>query len=327
MKRVSLEELLKTHSDDSYEQQYKYIMGLLTAGRIKPVQNSKTNGKKPALHLFYWKQEETKTDVEDLEEELKFQLMPLITIDYYLSHLTKYREDRIYVRKLSEYLTDSRELLEQPRSVNERSFEIWNREKFLTKEQGNKILNRCGIKPELLHMYETAEPIAYYSHTRETPQNMLILENKDTFFSMRRHLLDGNDRIFGEKIGTLIYGGGKRIVKSFRDYELSAEPYMKSRENRLYYFGDLDYEGIGIYESLMQQSKEQWKIIPFATAYEKMLEKAAFVEKLPDTKEAQNRNLTGRFFSQFSKATVARMKEILEREQYIPQEILNISDF
>ena len=85
-----------------------------------------------------------------------------------------------------------------------------------------------------------------YTHTREVPQNLLLLENKDTFYSMRRHLLEGKDTILGMKIGTLIYGAGKGILKSFQDFSICAEPYMQNRQNQIYYFGDLDYEGIGI---------------------------------------------------------------------------------
>ena len=34
---------------------------------------------------------------------------------------------------------------------------------------------------EKLNFYQTAEPFAYYSHTRKHLRYMLILENKDTF--------------------------------------------------------------------------------------------------------------------------------------------------
>ena len=44
-------------------------------------------------------------------------------------------------------------------------------------------------------------------------------------------------------------------------------------------------------------------------------------------KEKQNRNLSGYFFSCFPEQTVRTMKEILESERYIPQEIINITDF
>lgn len=327
MKRISLDELIERQSSESYARQYDYVLGLLESGKLKPVKNAGTNGKKPALCLSYWIQEKPGGGCRDLEEELKFRLSPLISTAYYLSHLKEYQKDREWVLMLDAYLTSNQDLLQQPESVNERSFEIWNREKFLTKEQGARILKRCGLQPDFLNMYPTAEPISYYTHTRRTPQTMLILENKDTFFSMRRFLLDGNEKIFGEEIGTLIYGGGKRIIKSFQDFEISVEPYMRSEDNQIYYFGDLDYEGIGIYESLIQQCREPWKPVPFTGAYERMLKKADAAEKLPKTKEQQNRNLSGVFYSHFSRDTAERMQEILTAEQYIPQEILNHFDF
>lgn len=327
MKRISLEELLSHCSQEAYSGQYAYIMALITEGKIKPVKSAGNNGRKPALCLSYWLPEETDASREELEEELKYKLVPLLSVDYYLSHLKEYKKDRPWVLQLNEYLLSSRNYLKQPESVNERSFEIWNREKFLTREQGTKILKRCGLDRDFLNMYETAEPIAYYCHSRQVPQNMLILENKDTFFSMRRFLLNGNKKIFGIEIGTLIYGGGKRIVKSFRDFDLSVEPYMKAQNNRIYYFGDLDYEGIGIYESLAQQCGDNRRPVPLTAAYEKMMEKARKVAKLPETKEHQNRNLADVFFSYFSDTAVKEMQEILEKNQYVPQEILSFRDF
>lgn len=212
-------------------------------------------------------------------------------------------------------------------SLNERSFEIWNREKFLDREQGKKILKRCGIDIESLNIYRTTEPLSYYTHTRTVPQNLLILENKDTFFSMRNYLLSGHTEIFNIETGTLIYGAGKGILRSFQDFDLCAEPYMKHPGNTILYFGDLDYEGIGIYENLAEKFKDRWKIIPFIPAYKAMLRKAESVKILPETKENQNRNINSEFFSYFDEQTVCEMKKILEEDRYIPQEILNTMDF
>lgn len=69
---------------------------------------------------------------------------------------------------------------------------------------------------EALNVYRTTEPLSYYTHTRNTPQNILILENKDPFFSMRNYLLNGHTEIFGAEIGTLIYGAGKVLSVLFR---------------------------------------------------------------------------------------------------------------
>ena len=330
MKRVSLEKLLFSKSEFLYEQQYQYVMELLEEGKIRPVLASGTNGKKPALYLEYWILEEKK-NYYVLEEELNYEITPLISVDYYRAHLDIYEKDRQWVLLLNDFLKNKKESLNYPESLNERSFEIWRREKFLSKEQGKKILKRCGLNEEFLNVYRTTEPLAYYSHTRVVSQNLLILENKDTFYSMRRHLLEGNDKILGVTVGTLVYGAGKGILRSFQDFDFCVEPYMKAGENRIYYFGDLDYEGIGIYESLAELFAERWEIVLFLPAYEAMMEKAASMDKmqwerLPDTKTGQNRNNRGLFFSYFDKQQTEKMKDILEKDKYIPQEILNISD-
>lgn len=326
MKRVTLEHLLDKKRDTDYAQQYAFVCELLQSGKIRPLKASGKNGKKPALYREYWIEEE-KEDVQELLDELKFRIVSAISIDYYLAHPETYREERQWVQMLNDYLKNHRENMLREASVNERSFEIWNREKFLTKEQGKKILKHCGIGTEKLNVYQTTEPLAYYSHTRETPQNLLILENKDTFYSMRRHLLDGADTILGVRIGTIIYGAGKGILRSFGDFDLCVEPYMKDEENTIYYFGDLDYEGIGIYERLAVMCRNQREIIPFGPAYTAMLQKAEHAKKLPDTKEQQNRNIQQEFFSHFDSGQTDRMRTILEDGKYIPQEILNITDF
>ncbi|MGN0158616.1 MAG: Wadjet anti-phage system protein JetD domain-containing protein [Brotaphodocola sp.] len=339
MKRISLEELAPLKQNQTYRDQYQTVKDLIDQGAIQPVKASGTNGKKPALFREYWLIEEKK-NYDILKEELKYQMTPLICVDYYLKHPDVYEEDRRWVLLLNHYLKNSKEKLDYPLSVNERSFEIWKREKFLSKEQGKTILKHCGLEEKYLNMYGTTEPLAYYSHTRDVPQKLLIIENKDTFYSMRRHLLDGKSQILGESVGTLIYGAGKGILKSFRDFDLCVEPYMKVPENEILYFGDLDYEGIGIYESLAEMFENRWTIKPFIAAYDRMLEKAQGLVQsrnvitedklltiLPDTKEGQIRRDCTWFFSYFDEAQVQKMREILEKGKYIPQEILNISDF
>lgn len=326
MKRISLEELLYSRRGQPYGEQHRYVMELIGQGRVRPVKASDTNGKSPALHLSYWLLEE-KPDYSAWEEELTYRLHPKIGVDYYLAHPEQYGKDRDDVLALDRYLREDAALLDYPESVNERSFEIWNREKFLARGPGKTILKRCGLEPEMLCFYETEEPLAYYARTRETPQELLILENKDTFFSMRKHMLAGNTRIFGRTIGTLIYGAGKRILRSFRDFGLCAEPYMAEGGNTLSYFGDLDYEGIGIYEQLSEGFRERFLIVPFVPAYEAMLRKADRAVRLPDTSEGQNRKISGEFFTHFSAEQIRRMEVILEAGRYIPQEIVNLWDF
>jgi hypothetical protein len=326
MKRKSLEELLGNRIQEPYDSQYHYIMQLIDEGKIKPVRASGKNGKKPALYTEYHILEE-KSDYSGLEEELLYQTDPLISVDYYVRHPQVYLKERESVRLLDQFLKKRKDRLKVEVSFNERCFEIWGYEKFLSKAAGKTLLKHCGLDLYFLNCYPTAEPFAYYAHSRMTPQKILILENKDPFFSMRKHLLSGKDEILGEKIGTLIYGAGKRVVSSFQEFSISAEPYMKEAGNELLYFGDLDYEGIGIYENLARTFENQGRIKPFRPAYISMLKEADNAPKLPASKEQQNRNIDGSFFSYFDEQTVRDMKKILEKDLYIPQEILNISDF
>ncbi len=347
MKRISLEELAKKYKITEYLEVHKKVLCLLEEGKIKPVKVSGKNGKRPALYKEYWLIEEQE-NFSNYKEELLFEYVPLISTDYYLKNIKQYVEDRSWVQLLNKYLKTNREKLQYPKSINERSFDIWHREKFLKEEQGKKILKRCGLSLEDFNLYETTEPLAYYSHTKEVPQTMLILENKDTFYSMRKFLLDGNSEIFGIKIGTLIYGAGKGIYRSFEDFFLCLEPYMRAENNTIYYLGDLDYEGILIYENLVklfaeevgkeniqkfsninEKKMELLQIKPFVLGYAKMLEKAQKIgiSNMPEMKKGQNHKIGTTFFHYFSKEIVENFESLLESNKYIPQEILSGEDF
>nr|WP_304578322.1 hypothetical protein [uncultured Acetatifactor sp.] len=393
MKKISLEELQKESRTESYPEQYRYICGLIEQQRITPVKSSPRNGKKPALYTSYWLAEE-KPDYGEELEELQFRTVPAIRTDYYLNHPEVYREERKWVRLLNRFFLEQGEAGSRNLpyvSLNERSFRIWGREKFLQREQGRKILAHCGVGLEVLRVYRTTEPLAYYSRTRRVPQTILILENKDTFYTMRRWLMgegggmaafgnkaggldfadkapakagravetgadepdraggageaaQGNTgeppfhRIFGSEISTVIYGAGKGILRSSQDFRFCVEPHINHPENEILYFGDLDYEGIGIYErlaALFSTGEEtagragRHEIKPFIRAYEKMMDKARGYGKdfLPDMSGNQNRNLSGLFFRYFSHDTKEAMIQLLEAGKYIPQEIVAITDF
>jgi len=326
MKKLSLDDILGKRIWESYEEQYRYVLQLIEAGKIEPVKRSSKNGKKPSLYTMYWMIDE-KPDYSAEKEELLYRTDPLINVDYYLRHLDTYVKERKYVQRLNDFLQSHVEDLNIAISRNERSFAIWGEEKFLSGGAGRTVLGHCGIEEQFLNCYFTAEPFAYYAAHRNVPQKLLIIENKDPFFGMRKHLLEGYETILGSYIGTLIYGAGKRVVSSFKEFSISAEPYMKEEGNELLYFGDLDYEGIGIYENLVQTMGGTFEIRPFIPAYHAMLEKSAKMKTLPSTKEKQNRNIKDVFFSWFDSDTVIRMKDLLEKDQYLPQEILNIRDY
>lgn len=331
--KILLTRMMQLHSDKDYEQLYTYIAGEIAGGRLVPVKRAGTNGKTPALPNAYWKYEEEE-DYSSIFEELKFKVHPLLDVEYYRQHPERYEKDREKVLLLSDYLRKNGKLLEVAETINERSFEIFHREKFFQKEGGLSFCRKLGVSEDVLRFYTTSEPLAYYSHSKNSPQNILIIENKDTFYDIRRYMNSGCSAIMKKEFETIIYGAGKGIYRTFQDYANGAENYFKG-ENRLYYFGDLDYEGIGIYEHL---SAMKWKqkdtgrdirIGLFVQAYEKMLDKALDIGivALPDTKEQQNTNIGHTFFQFFTQERRKQMEEILESGKYVPQEILNEHDW
>ena len=190
------------------------------------------------------------------------------------------------------------------------------------------MVRNLGLTEEDLNYYTTTVPLAYYSHSKETPQNVLILENKDTFYSMRKHLLESGGVIFGTAIGTLVYGGGKNIYRSFEDFDVCVEPYITDGSNTILYLGDIDYEGIIIFESLKRSFEKKHSIKLFTEGYKAMVDKRAqTAAKLPRTKEKQNRNISTEFLDEFEKDYREAITDILGADEYIPQEILNIGDF
>lgn len=73
--------------------------------------------------------------------------------------------------------------------------------------------------------------------------------------------------------------------------------------------------------------EEKYSIKPFVEGYKKMIDKyskAAY--DLPQTKEKQNKNISGDFLIHFNEEYKEKIYKILNDGLYIPQEILNIGD-
>ncbi len=332
-KKITYEEIIKGHHFSSYTKEAAYILSKIENKEIIPIKKSPTNGKKPALPLRYWKNED-ETDFTDLENELRFSISTRINIDYYLKHLDVYLLERGFVLALSDYLENSADELSIMMSVNERSFAIWQREKFLSgiKENGisaARVLTHCNMSVSDLNVYQTAEPLAYLSISKEEPQNILISENLDPFYGMRKFLMENENisEVLGKKIGTIVYGGGKRVSRAFKDFEFFTEPYMRNKQNTFLYAGDLDYEGISIFENFAKAFKGRLNIVPFTALYEKMLQKALQLNNLPYMKEGQVKVDGTDFFAYFNKDYVEAVQSLLKSNHYIPQEILSVQDY
>ncbi|MCB2286055.1 Wadjet anti-phage system protein JetD domain-containing protein [Clostridium algidicarnis] len=323
--KITLGELESLYKVNDYNQLSDLVLSLIKDEKIKIVRASGTNGKKPALYNRYIVLKDKKDNTKYFKE-IDYKIIPELNTSYFRRNIDKYKENRKYILKLSDFLLNERELLNKQVSQKERSFQIWQEEKYL-QDRGLTLLKKLNVDVKKLNYYGTNEPIAYYSLTKKVPQNIIIIENMDTFYTVRKHLMDKGADIFGNDIGTVIYGKGKGIKKSIKDFELVVDKNVSDTRNKILYLGDLDYEGIIIYEGLEDLIKEKYCIKPFVEGYKKMIDKALSNSyELAAIKEKQNKNMNGSFLTHFDEEYKEKILKILNEGVYIPQEILNIGD-
>jgi hypothetical protein len=289
-------------------------------GELLEVRSSKTNGMNPPLYNKY-KVLPLKEDNKNFIDEINYALYFSFKKSYYLNNIDIYKADKQYIKALTNYFRENKLKLNTPMSINERSYDIWGEEKFLKDGSGKRILKNLGIIIEDLNVYRTPEPFVYFSANKSTEQRVLILENKDTWYTLRKLMLEGENIFIGEKIDTIIYGAGKGIEKSLEDFEATAPKYLRS-PMELLYWGDIDHEGIAIYERLVDRYSALLNIKLFKGAYELMLVLSKN-RTLAMSKDNQNKNIKDRFFSDMRAENIEEIKHILSSGLYIPQEIVN----
>lgn len=327
-----IKEIQKYLGIDDYFDFYKVIMDLCDKGILTPVKSSKLNGKSKALYNRYYINK-PKADYSLYYEELKNGLHPLLDTSYYMKNIEKYIEDRTYVLALSDYLKNNNEDLQYTASENERSFAIWQREKYLKDGGGKTLLKRLCLDISYLNFYKTPQPFVYYSCDNRKPQNILILENKDTYYTIRKLMLEGKNVFFGIEFSTVMYGAGKLILskQGVSDFLSYSEPWITSSDNIFYYLGDIDFEGFIMYERLKNTiniNNIDINIRLFSEAIEKMVSLGEnIVDKLPKMKDGQNKNIDYLYRTELSYNTASFIDSLLRDNKYIPQEILTYKYF
>ena len=185
-------------------------------GILIPVKASKTNGRTPSLYNKYrivLKKECDSTYLEELNS-----LHPMLDKSFYHKNPGLYKEDRKYILDLSKYLLDNEKTkwLNYRCTMNERSFEIFNDEKFL-EGRGKAFLKRLGLSLDDLNCYKAIEAFFYILFQKKEMTNVLIIENKETFFSVLKYFeRKGRRSLCGTEIDMLIYGEGKKIINSLK---------------------------------------------------------------------------------------------------------------
>jgi hypothetical protein len=317
---VEWTDLQQILSVSDYSQFTSIVKALEEDGIISPY-GTKFNGRKPALYLKYKVIKEEINYTEYLKE-IDYVLSVKLNKSYYRNNIKSYIRDREDILKINEFLMNNSDKLNTSVSQNERSFQIFKKEKHLKKSK--TIFKNLGIDMKDLNFYETSEPIAYYSANKDTPQNVLIVENKDTFYTIRKYMRFKSLNILGINISTVVYGGGKSKIPSVAELYEYTESHIVDKNNVFLYFGDIDYEGIVIYNGYKDRTAKYLELIPFVPAYKHMIDlHFDNLLDLPFTKEGQNRNIGDNFFKYFSNDYKEKILTILKNDKYIPQEAIS----
>jgi len=333
-----LEDQMEQLLGDDYSRRGGYdnfacnLKQLCARGVLEPVKASETNGRNPLLYNRYRKVSLC------LEQEIRLNLInlhSLIRSAVYSKSPSAYTEDQRYLLALDAFLKDpdQRERLGELISVNERSFQIFKDEKFLFSIRGRIFLQRIGRTLSDLSCYITTEPFFYidYRSKQFVENNLdpsytaLIVENKDTFYSIKRSWQAGKRSIGGVTFDLLIYGEGRKIVGSFAFAQEIQDLVPESM--LVYYFGDLDPEGIDIFGSLVA-AFPLVTIEPFAYCYQALIRLYGKDAPLRLEKEQKLRAVhEENFLTYFTPELRQAIQAIIHSKRYIPQEGLSYAFF
>ena len=301
-----------------YKELAEVFLALESDGIVVPMKSAKVYSRDPRIRDKYKKVVE-KENNEELKLEMMTKFHSSISISNYLSDIVQYEKDKEYLMRISDFLSNaiySEGAKQGEISINERSYELFGDEKFLDSPQGRKILMTIKIGINELKCYKTYEPFFYYGMVSGPSGNILIVENKDTFYSFKKLFLDGVVKWKNIRFSMLIYGEGNKINKSI-DY--LSEIGVPCTVN-IYYFGDLDPEGINIYYRLSQNKK--YDIRPMELYYRTMFDRRK--GGLVKNKQTWNQSAMNDFFEKISFKDEQAVKEYLAFGLYVPQEALNI---
>ena len=298
------------------------VQRLVAEQRMVPV------GRKPytsqGLHQKYRINRTPSHKDEQLQMEIIRSIQPPASIDHYIKNPGDFLHDRSVIAAIMDFLAHE-DHDQAMNTVNERAYQMFGDEKFFkgagkNRSRGEAVLRKLGLNYAYLGCQETVEPFfsfqtpAFYG--REA-RDVYIIENKDTFWSFKRCLMDLPSII---KADMLIYGEGKKIISSFGFIDAYGIDVLR---DKIFYFGDLDAEGINIFCEL-RDAYPDYDIVPFREGYQAILEIGLNNPAVPTpTRQVVKPANIERFSQAFGPAWAARFQQHLEAGFYIPQEALS----
>ena len=242
-------------------------------------------------------------------------------------------------RKIAEEIAIIQAWIEQNRGVDtpvasrrQRAYQIFNDEKAFDGKHGERLIRRMTEKGISMQAIKVASnrPVHFTGFfTLGADRPFIMVENLDTYDEIVK-LLRGRKhaKLFGTKVGGVIFGGGcKASVSHALDDYLAEIGY---RFNYVYYVGDIDREGARIVEQARNANVVEIRL--HAGMYRAMLaehkrrvkaggecEPAAANQGVPQNLAATIKDLP--------MVTRVQFRNVLREGGRIPQEILMTADY
>lgn len=308
---ISLGELEKmVPGDTDYEDFAAQLLELVAGGVLQPVKAHGLSPKNRRLANSYRiVKPALSRSVVDETDKYQFLLHPRLDLaGYYSLEPLEWKKDLPYIERVDDFLRRSG-LPDGEATAPEWSYRLVGDEKWIESGRGRLILQRLGLWNQL-KIVSRPDPLMLAINPRAWKEALninLVIENKSPF-----HVL--MDALPGTPWLSIIYGAG---WKATADLPLLEKQLGREHEPlRVYYFGDLDYEGISIWHALNGKRRVE----PALNFYRALLDKSA-----ARGKEGQrcNRAALEHFTGFFSPGERQRIVDVLAEGAYYPQEVLS----
>ena len=315
----ALIDLLKVEMSDT-KSVFENVSELVDASILEPVKNSGQNGnrKYPLFRKYriLVKEESNK----EAEKQIR-QLHPTLQKSGYIySHVQEYLDHKEVIDCLNVYLFSKKK--GDPISRKERSFEIFGREKVLDDSEVKSLLRHLEIFDSDLELYDTPEYCFHdYIPERKDDLTLLICENKDIWFNIRRCMFEDHFKsLFGVAIDGVVYGNGNKVSNKAGAL-VEYVRFMGNPNVTFLYWGDIDREGFDIFQRT-RDVNDFLNIKLFIPGYRKMIERAQNI-CLEDSPSSKKEGVSfSNLFDGFSAEEQLFLNRVLEENKLIPQEII-----
>lgn len=297
------------------------ITELVNEEIIDPVKTSGKNANR--LHSYYKKYRITiKAEPDEETAALIKKLHPMLQRSGYLSaNPYVYQNNREIIEGLNHYFFSGADL--ELISRKERSYAIFGHEKYLDDSDIKSLLVKLKITENDLKFYDTPEYCFHdYIPVRKEKMTLLICENKDIWFNIRRCMFEEHwDSLFSVKIDGVVYGSGNKVSQkkgALAEYvKFMGEPVVK-----FFYWGDIDREGFDIFRRT-REVNPSLDISLFIPGYRKMIERASGTD-IEDSPSDKKQDMS--FDDLINEFTVKErdfLIDVFRKNKLIPQEIIS----